>query len=52
MKYIKYLTAFFIAIMVATTLGCASTTKQEGAGEYVDDAVITAKVKPSRVWCS
>jgi osmotically-inducible protein OsmY len=45
MKKMKYLTAFFIAIMVATTLGCASTTKQEGSGEYVDDSVITTKVK-------
>jgi osmotically-inducible protein OsmY len=26
-------------------LGCASTSKSEGTGEYVDDTVITAKVK-------
>jgi osmotically-inducible protein OsmY len=26
-------------------LGCASTAKQEGAGEYIDDTVITTKVK-------
>ena len=26
-------------------LGCASTAKQEGTGEYVDDTVITTKVK-------
>jgi osmotically-inducible protein OsmY len=26
-------------------LGCASTAKQAGAGEYVDDTVITTKVK-------
>jgi len=25
--------------------GCASTSKQEGTGEYVDDSVITTKVK-------
>jgi len=30
---------------MATTLGCASTSKSEGTGEYVDDSVITAKVK-------
>jgi osmotically-inducible protein OsmY len=30
---------------VAMTLGCASTAKQEGTGEYVDDTVITTKVK-------
>ena len=32
-------------LFVATTLGCASTAKQEGTGEYVDDTVITTKVK-------
>lgn len=37
--------AFFFAIMLASLLGCASTPKQEGTGEYFDDAVITAKVK-------
>ena len=26
-------------------LGCASTTKSEGTGEYIDDSVITTKVK-------
>ena len=26
-------------------MGCASTPTQEGTGEYVDDSVITAKVK-------
>ena len=38
--------AYFIGAMVlAVTLGCASTAKQEGTGEYVDDTVITGKVK-------
>jgi osmotically-inducible protein OsmY len=32
-------------IFVATTLGCASTPTSEGTGEYIDDTVITAKVK-------
>jgi osmotically-inducible protein OsmY len=32
-------------LLMATALGCASTAKQEGTGEYVDDTVITAKVK-------
>ncbi|QGZ42022.1 BON domain-containing protein [Pseudoduganella flava] len=38
------------AITAATTLtvvGCAPTPTKEGAGEYVDDAVITTKVKSS-----
>ncbi len=32
-------------LLVATTLGCASTARTEGTGEYVDDAVLTTKVK-------
>ena len=32
-------------LFVAMALGCASTSKQEGTGEYVDDTVITGKVK-------
>jgi osmotically-inducible protein OsmY len=34
-----------IAIALASVLGCASTAKQEGTGEYFDDTVITTKVK-------
>jgi osmotically-inducible protein OsmY len=34
--------AIAIAVVAA---GCASTPKQEGTGEYVDDSVITTKVK-------
>lgn len=34
-----------IIMFVATFMACASTPKQEGAGEYVDDSVITTKVK-------
>ena len=46
MKIITRRFAYFIGAMaLAVTLGCASTAKQEGTGEYVDDTVITAKVK-------
>lgn len=34
-----------IALMVALFVGCASTGKQESAGEYLDDSIITTKVK-------
>ena len=38
--------AFLVSTMaLAVTLGCASGPKQEGTGEYVDDTVITGKVK-------
>lgn len=26
-------------------MGCAATSKQEGTGEYIDDSVLTTKVK-------
>ena len=32
-------------VLMATALGCASTATSEGTGEYVDDSVITTKVK-------
>jgi osmotically-inducible protein OsmY len=39
------LTTFVAVLVIATALGCASTAKQEGTGEYIDDTVITTKVK-------
>ena len=38
--------SFLVCIMLVTVfLGCASTPKREGTGEYVDDSAITTKVK-------
>ena len=31
--------------LIAVFLGCASTPKRESTGEYIDDSVITTKVK-------
>jgi len=45
MTTIKRISTILAAFAMATTLGCASTAKSEGTGEYVDDSVITAKVK-------
>ncbi len=45
MKYYNKFAAVFLAILVASLVGCASTATQEGTGEYVDNAVITTKVK-------
>jgi hyperosmotically inducible protein len=39
------LTAVFLAASLGTFVGCASTATQQGTGEYVDDSVITTKVK-------
>ena len=41
----KYLSPLFVAVALVSVAGCASTPKQEGTGEYVDDTVITGKVK-------
>jgi osmotically-inducible protein OsmY len=41
----RYLSAAFLAVALAGAVGCAATSKQEGTGEYVDDSVITTKVK-------
>jgi len=45
MTNIKRISTLLAALAMATTLGCASTSKSEGTGEYVYDTVITAKVK-------
>jgi osmotically-inducible protein OsmY len=46
MKKIEIFIRYFVILMlIATFAACASTPKQEGAGEYVDDSVITTKVK-------
>ena len=42
---IRKFAAIASVALLAVTLGCASTTKQEGTGQYVDDTVITTKVK-------
>ena len=34
-----------LLILIATFAACASTRTQESTGEYVDDSVITTKVK-------
>jgi osmotically-inducible protein OsmY len=45
MTQLKRFSTFFLMLLLASFLGCASTPKQEGTGEYVDDTVITTKVK-------
>ena len=45
MKQRKPLFALLFAVLLASMLGCASGPQREGTGEYVDDTVITTKVK-------
>jgi osmotically-inducible protein OsmY len=40
--FISYLV---MLMFIATLAACASTPKQESTGEYVDDSVITTKVR-------
>lgn len=46
MKIRRYVAACLMLMMFSVVLGaCASTSNQSSTGEYVDDAVITTKVK-------
>ncbi|MEG3113485.1 MULTISPECIES: BON domain-containing protein [Pantoea] len=46
MKWFKVLTGALIASVVALTLSaCAPTPTKEGTGGYIDDTVVTTKVK-------
>jgi|SRR5690606_5574943 osmotically-inducible protein OsmY len=49
MKAINFtFTAVIFAFLIAL-VGCASTSKEKSAGEYLDDAVISTKVKAAFV---
>ena len=37
--------SLILIMLIAALMACASTSKKESTGEYVDDSVITAKVK-------
>ena len=41
----RRLTTLVAIAFMAMALGCASTAKTEGTGEYIDDTVVTTKVK-------
>jgi osmotically-inducible protein OsmY len=45
MKLLGGVGILVLTIVLAAAWGCGSTAKTEGTGEYVDDSVITAKVK-------
>ena len=45
MTMLKRFSGFLIIALMLTALGCASTSKQSSTGEYIDDSVITTKVK-------
>lgn len=41
----RIMSAFFMVLTLLVVIGCASSPKQAGTGEYFDDTVITTKVK-------
>jgi osmotically-inducible protein OsmY len=45
MKQFKTISTLIFSVMLVTMVGCASTSKQESTGEYIDDSAITTKVK-------
>ena len=45
MKLSKHIFALFMALFLGSLVGCASAQQHESASEYIDDAVITTKVK-------
>ena len=45
MKTIKTFTALVATTLLLTTFGCAATRTHESTGQYMDDSVITTKVK-------
>ena len=45
MTQFKLFPAFFLAVALALSVGCASTSTQEGTSEYLTDTALTTKVK-------
>jgi osmotically-inducible protein OsmY len=45
MKLSNKFATFIIALLLASLFGCAGTSTKESTGEYVDDTVITTRVK-------
>lgn len=41
----KYFSVMLISVALVFVAGCASTSTKSGTGEYIDDTVITTKVK-------
>ena len=41
----RFVGYFVLVMLMVAFMACDSTSKQEGAGEFVDDSVITTKVK-------
>jgi len=49
MKTLQSIPALLGALMLAATVGCASTSTADSTGEYIDDTALTANVKAAMV---
>ncbi len=45
MNFTKNISTFVLTAALVAVAGCAATPTKEGTGEYIDDSVITTKVK-------
>lgn len=45
MKSLTVFSLFFISLLTLSLLGCGASNNRESTGEYIDDTVITTKVK-------
>ena len=49
MKFARGLSSVLSGLLIASLVACAPTAKREGTGEYIDDTLITGKVKAALV---
>ena len=49
MKLARGFTSVLASFLIASLVACAPTAKREGTGEYIDDTLITGKVKAALV---
>jgi osmotically-inducible protein OsmY len=45
MRLAHFLKSLLASFLILALVACAPTAKREGTGEYIDDALITTKVK-------
>jgi len=45
MKQLRHLRVIFLPVLLALFVGCAGTGQKESTGDYIDDTVLTTKVK-------
>ncbi|MES2316971.1 MAG: BON domain-containing protein [Pseudomonadota bacterium] len=49
MRIARSLSAVLSSLLIVSLLACAPTAKREGTGEFIDDSLITGKVKAALV---